>query len=499
MVRPACLSIIQFSLQILLNDHPEWASGPVTVVSEDKPLGLVLETNRMARESGVERGMRYSAALGICPSLRAAAVDEAVMQEQTQEIVALLYRYSPQVEECSFDPGTFWLDARGLNSLYRSAEHWITAVRSAVAAEGFFCRICIGFSRFGCYAGAKSATRRFHSSTQERHWTQTAPVSLLPLPPRVQQRLAELGIETVGEFQALPREGIRSRFGMETDAVFRFAVEEDQIPIQGSDLPVELTAASHPANSVTNRELLLREIESLLLDLLSRAVAGGLSLNRLTIELTCEDESNRNETVRPAAASRDAAVWLRLLRLRFEDFSTTTAILAISLNAEAATVSLPQNELFAVKNARDLAAGARAFARLRAQFGNGAVCRVMLQQEHRPDLRFALLPIDRPVLPVPQRIQPDDSSTTWRSSQTHTGFNPVDGQRRQLVRRIYCTSVQLHSRHGLRPAAGPFLISGKWWQQEAERHYYYAYHGKRLFWLYYDGGSNRWMMQGSVE
>ncbi len=487
MVRPACLSIIQFPLQILLNAHPEWASEAVAVVSEDKPLGLVLETNRMARESGVERGMRYSAALGVCPSLRASVVDEAAMQAQTQDIVALLYQFSPQVEECSFDPGTFWLDARGLDSLYCSAEQWITAVRSAVVSQGYFCRICIGFSRFGCYAGAKSATRRFHSSAQERHWTQTAPVSLLPLPPRVQQRLAELGIETVGDFQALPREGIRSRFGMEADAVFRFAVEEDLVPIQGSDLPVELTATSHPASPVTNRELLLMEIESLLLDLLSRTVAGGLYLHRLTIKLTYEDESKRSEAVRPASASRDAAVWLRLLRLRFEDFTASSAIVTISLNAEAARVSLAQNELFAVQNSRDVAAGARVFARLRAQFGNGAVCRVVLQQEHRPDLRFTLLPIDQPVLPASQQAQCDAS------------FNPAGGRRRQLVRRFYCAPAQLQARHGLRPAAGPFIISGKWWQQEAERHYYYAYNGKRLFWLYYDGGSGHWMMQGAVE
>lgn len=486
MVRPACLSIIQFPLQLLLNAHPEWASGAVAVVSEDKPLGLVLETNRMARESGVERGMRYSAALGICPSLRAAVVDEAAMQAQTQEIVALLYQYSPRVEECTFDPGTFWLDVRGLDSLYRSAEHWITAVRSAIEAQGFFCRVCIGFTRFGCYAGAKSATRRFYSSAQERHWTQTVPVSLLPLPPRVQQRLAELGIETVGDFRALPREGIRSRFGMETDAVFRFAIAEDQVPIQGAELPVKLTAASRPATPVTNRTLLLSETESLLLDLLSRAVAGGLYLHRMNIELTCEDESKLSETVRPASANRDAAVWLRLLRLRFEGFEVPSAVIAVSLYAEAASASFPQSELFAVKSTRDLAAGARVFARLRAQFGNGAVCRIMLQQEHRPDLRFALLPIDQPVLPA-------------SSPDANPGPEPVGAQRRQLVRRIYCTPVQLQSRRGLRPAAGPFVISGKWWQQEAERHYYYAYRGKRVLWLYYDGGTGSWMTQGTVE
>ena len=479
MVRPACLSIVQFPLQILLNANPEWSSQAVAVVSEDKPLGIILETNRVARETGVQRGMRYSVALTVCPALQADVVGSAAVQQQTDECITLLYRYTPHVEECSFDPGTFWLDARGLESLYRSVEQWVGALRRAMAGIGYFCRICVGFSRFGSYAGAKSATRLFRSSAQERRWAQSAALSLLPFTPKVEQRLAQLGIATVAEFCALPREGIRSRFGAEADTIYRFAVEDDIVPLQGSAPLSELTSTTRPAAPIRDRTLLLAEIESLLLDLLSQTVAAGLYLQQLYIELTFEDQSLQREVLRPAAASRDAAVWLRLLRLRIEELSASSGVSCLVLTAEAAAASVSQSDLFSTAVKRDPAAAAGAFARLRARFGNGVVCRVVLQQEHRPDRQFVLLPLDRLQLPA---VRAD-----------------VSRRRLQLVRRIYDSASELPSRDRLRPAAGPFIVAGRWWEQESERHYYYAYHGKRIVWLYYDSETDLWMLQGSVE
>ena len=110
----------------------------------------------------------------------------------------------------------------------------------------------------------------------------------------------------------------------------------------------------------------------------------------------------------------------------------------------------------------------------------------MLQQEYRPDRQFVLLPLDRPILP---------SVATTGSPHSRNGTQG----RPRLVRRIFSSVVELSSRTGLRPAAGPFIISGRWWEKEAERHYYYAYRGRQIVWIYYDTGSERWMMQGTVE
>ncbi|TVQ38632.1 MAG: hypothetical protein EA384_08785 [Spirochaetaceae bacterium] len=484
MVRPACLSIIQFPLQILLNAHPEWSSQAVVVVSEDTPLGVILETNRAAREAGAQRGMRYSVALTVCPALQAGVVGGDVLQQQIDGCITVLYHYTPHVEECSFDPGTFWLDASGLGALYHSPAQWVAAVRRAMQKIGFFCRICVGFSRFGSYAGAKSATRLFRSSAQERRWAQSAPLTLLPLPPRVEQRLAQLGIATVGDFCALPRDGIRNRFGIEADTVYRFAVEDDTVPLQGDVPAAELAGSTRPVTPVRDRAQLLAEIEALLLDLLSQTIVAGLYLQQLTIELSFEDHAPQYEVLRPATAERDAAVWLRLLRLRMEDLNVPSGVSQIALQGRTVnSAAAAQTDLFSSKVKRDPAAAARVFAHLRARFGNGVVCRVALQQQHRPDRQFVLLPLDRPALPAAAAVS-----------------SAFDGKRHcRLVRRIYDSAIELKSRSRLRPAAGPFVVAGRWWEQESERHYYYAYCGRRIVWLYYDSGTRRWMQQGTVE
>ncbi|TVR02283.1 MAG: DNA polymerase Y family protein [Spirochaetaceae bacterium] len=476
MVRPACLDIVRLPLQIVLNRNPEWKERPVAVVSEDAPLGAVLFTNRVAEQAGVQRGLRYAAALSICPALHGSVVGDTEIQNAIDSLVSLLQRFTPHVEECAFDPGALWLDAHGLEALYGSVSEWALTVRAAVRGQGYFSRICVGYSRFGSYAGAKRAVRGFQSSAEERRWVRGAPVSLLPLPTEVEQRLQQLGTTTVGEFCALPREGIRSRFGMQTDAVYRLATEPEVLPVQGADTPSALRAQMVLDSPLSSTTALLSAIEGLLLDLLSQTVATTQHMRRIELELDCEDGSCLREALQPATPSRDAAVWLRLLRLRFESVQTAAPVQRITVHVEAAAVNQPQSELFSTAPRRDRAAAARAFALLRARFGNNVVCRMVLQPEHRPDRRFVLMPLDQ--LQLPARIRP-------------AGLH--------LVRRILDQPVELASRRGLRPAAGPFVVSGKWWEQEAERHYYYAWRGRQILWIYHDCDTNRWFIQGGVE
>ena len=68
----ACVDIGSFLLQLLLRRHPDWHDRPAAVVSEDKPLGIVVSVNRPARAAGVRVGMRYAAALSLAATCRRA-------------------------------------------------------------------------------------------------------------------------------------------------------------------------------------------------------------------------------------------------------------------------------------------------------------------------------------------------------------------------------------------------------------------------------------------
>ena len=74
MSRMACVNIPSFALQLLTRKESLWLDHPVAVLTEEKPMGIILEINRRAKDCGVKTGMRFSAALTRAPDLHAAAV-----------------------------------------------------------------------------------------------------------------------------------------------------------------------------------------------------------------------------------------------------------------------------------------------------------------------------------------------------------------------------------------------------------------------------------------
>ena len=121
MDRWACVDVPELPLQLLLRREPAWGSGPVAVVADDRPEGVVRHVNTAARRCRVLPGMRYAEALSLCASvagrtgggvegttddragsggLQAAVVDDREVADAVVEITETLRRFSPAVEPC---------------------------------------------------------------------------------------------------------------------------------------------------------------------------------------------------------------------------------------------------------------------------------------------------------------------------------------------------------------------------------------------------------------
>ena len=212
MQRWACVDVLAFPLQIVLQDHPDWVGLPAAVVDRNKPQGVIQWANEPARRSGVLPGMRFAAALALVPELRADVSDVDRLGSAIDELVELLLRHSPQVEPAADEPGVFWLDACGLERLSGSMQHWADDVNRDLDAAGFFARVVVGFSRFGSYAVARGASRRttvFGAPEQELAAARLVPLARLRLAPGFRDALARLGVRTVGQLVSLPPAGIR--------------------------------------------------------------------------------------------------------------------------------------------------------------------------------------------------------------------------------------------------------------------------------------------------
>jgi protein ImuB len=489
-----CVSLAAFPLQLLLRRHLEWVACPVAVIAEDRPQAPILWVNEAARRAGVLPGLRYAAGCSLAADLRAGVVPPIEIAKAVAAITERLRRFTPEVEPSTEEPGVLWLNATGLDHLYTSLEEWARVIAADLGDAGFRATVVVGFTRFGTYAVARAreGTVVFENPDQERAAAQRVQLDRLDLDPELRDTLSKLGVGTVGTMLSLPPEGLFERFGPDAYRLHRMAAGELWAPLQPCHTEEPILQAlilDHPETDATR---LLFLVKRLLHPLLAALAARGEALVVLTLRLLLDGRGSLEEHVCPAAPTLDAAQILDLVRLRLEMAALPASVVEVELTARGVRATREQLRLFAERPRRDLDAANRALARTRATFGDQAVVRARLTDEHLPEASFVWEPLGRVSLPRPRQVAV-----------------------RSLVRRIFAKPIPLpplrHTRddgssllggkHGaVEERSGPYISSGGWWVREVHREYYFAETRRgELFWIFYDPHRRQWFLQGTVE
>ncbi len=535
---------------------------PVAVVDEDRPQGVVLWIGEAAFRRGVRTGMRYATALSLAPGLRAGVVPQDEIEAGRAAIVEILFRFTPGIEPCDADPGVFHLDASGLARLLGPPDVWAAALRDALLAAGFRSRIAVGFTRFGVRAAAKTVpsdavrdavrdglcessrdTSRegdrgaamrgiivFASPEEERRAAERTPLARLGIDPSLRDMLGKLGVFTAGEFLALPAEGILRRFGKEALALRRFAEGGPGTPLARTIPPDPLAESVVLEHAESDAERLVFIAKRLLDPLVARAAARGLAITGVVLGCSLERHPALREELRAAAPTLDAAQIMDLVRLRLASLRLPSAVTEMVLTATGSAASVEQLRLFAERATpgRDLRAAERAFARLRAEFGDDVVVTARLRDGHLPEASFVWEPATRAALPKVRSGAPRfpgisaSPATTAASSRasSQTSSQTV----LPLVRRVFTRPLPLSPRPHHEPVSdarnewlvrgpedgtvvrlsGPYVVAGGWWAgapgSEVRREYAFAETSRgHVLWIYSDPRRKRWFLAGRVE
>ncbi|MGA2766237.1 MAG: DNA polymerase Y family protein [Spirochaetia bacterium] len=487
MAHRGCISIDRLPLQILLRDNPEWKGTPVAVTKEEKPQSPILALNREARERGLVAGMRYASALSLVPSLRARAVSSGRVAEAQDRIVRLLFAFTPDIEPCPFDTDAFWVSVDGLRSLFESESRWIEKVRGALAAEGFAASVVVGFTRFGTYAIARSrqCAMVFASRTDECALLSRSSIDILPLPPRTKSMLRKLEIRTVERFVSLPAGETTRRLGKEAGLLRQAILSDDPLPIQPVAVREAVHCARHLDAPLVDLELLMPHIDELLAIEAGRAETEKAVISGLTVILRTEEGEVATEVVRPAVPTLRTPLLRRLIHLRLSARQFSSGVEDIEILSARTQPSRGQEELFSLRG-RDLRAGARAFAAIRARFGNDSVTCARLSDSYLPERSFQWVPVQRPVLPAPPRER-------------------VATHHPSAVRRILFTPRRMKPIPQV-PGEGaePFVASGSWWGTGDTdalflRHYFFRGSHAGILWFFVDKLTDTTWVQGVVD
>jgi protein ImuB len=473
--RIACVDVPALPLQLLLARRPAWRPRPVAVVEKDAPQGLVLFVNAAAFRAGVRTGMRHGAALALAPALRADVVPGEEVAAGVAALTARLLTFTPGVEPGAGTPGVFHLDASGLSRLHGSVAAWAAAVLRGLADAGFVARIAAGFTRFGVYAAARTGRGAVVFATQEDEARAARGVALgrLGAGPALVATLTKLGVVTVGDFLALPEEGLARRFGDEALHLHRFAAGGPGTPLHRAvpEEPLEEGAAlEHPETDAARLVFLAKRLAD---RLLAKAAARRLAVAGIALRLVLERHPSAEEDLRVAAPTLDAAQILDLVQLRLAALRLPSGVVRMTVAAAAVPATEEQLQLFAERPRRDPAAAERAFARIAAEFGADAVVVARLAEGHLPETQFAWETFSRAVSPRPS--PPDDPP---------------------LVRRILAEPLALP--HPPVTLPGGWLVSTRWWTEAPVRREYRvaARSGCLLSLAFHDFSSGVWFFQG---
>jgi protein ImuB len=458
------------------------ATAPVAVTLANR----VIACSSAARSAGVLRGLRRREAAARCPQLHVVTADPDRDARFFEGVVAAVDELVPRAEVLR--PGLMVLPVRGAARVFGSEQQAAERLIDAVAAAGAECQVGIA-DRLSTAVFAARAGRvvepgedaRFLSALSIRQLS-TEPSLSGPGREELTDLLWRMGIRTIGQFAALSRTDVASRFGADAVAAHRFACGEPERAPSGGEPSRELDAVLHcdpPIDRVDAAAFAGRSLASTLHQTL---MAAGMGCTRLAIHAVTANGEELQRVWRCAEpltedATADRVRWQLDGWLHNRTTARPTApVTLLRLQAvEVVSAEALQLPLWGGLGEDDRLRARRALVRVQGLLGPEAVQVPVLSGGRGPAERITLTPLgDEPVpqadpsQPWPGQL-PEPSPTVLLDDPVElldAQGNPV----RVTSRGLFSADPARLAAHGrddrLRWWAGPWPVDERWWDPD---------------------------------
>jgi DNA polymerase-4 len=198
-------------------DRPELLGRPVIVGGSDPTSrGVVSAASYEARKFGVHSAMPLRTAYRLCPQGVYLPVDGRRYQAASRDVMAILRRYTPQVQQISIDEA--FLDVTGSRALFGDGETIARLIKAAVHDEVRL-TVSVGVASTKLVAKVASDLRKPDGLVVVPPGDEAAFLAPLPISrlwgvgEKTALALREYGVQTIGDLAALPRDVLERRFG----------------------------------------------------------------------------------------------------------------------------------------------------------------------------------------------------------------------------------------------------------------------------------------------
>jgi DNA polymerase-4 len=392
---PSPLRIIHVDLDAFFaaveqRDRPEMRGKPVIVGgdprSREYTRGVVSTCSYEARKFGVHSAMPLRTALQLCPDGIFLPVDGARYQRVSREVMTVLRRFTPAVEQVSIDEA--FLDVGGSEALFGPAPEIARRIKEEVR-QATRLTVSVGVATSKLVAKVASDLRKPDGLVivePGREAAFLAPLEIRRLwgiGPKTAERLHALGVRTIGDLAALPVETLARALGDHGATLQERALGIDPDPVVGGGETAK--SVSHEttfAVDVTDTAELERALLALSEGVSARLRAGGLRASTVAVKI--RDSQFRTITRQkqlPEPSDLTEPIWHAALELaRPEVRGKKIRLLGVAATGLGAPEQISLFDVVDEKQRRVVEAADA----VRRRFGQRAVTRASLLQRGLP-------------------------------------------------------------------------------------------------------------------
>jgi len=215
--------------------NPELKGKPAAVAGDPKRRsGIILAANYEARKYKVKTTMLLHEAKKLCPGIILVAPDHGLYERKSREVMAILQRYTPIIQQNSIDEA--WLDLAGSIKIFGDPVTIAKKIMKDIMDElDLWCSIGISENKFL----AKMASEMKKPLGITELWERDVSEKIWPLPVRemygigkqTEKRLSNLSIFKIGDLAICDKRLLTNTFGKYGEELHRLANGIDPSPV----------------------------------------------------------------------------------------------------------------------------------------------------------------------------------------------------------------------------------------------------------------------------
>lgn len=360
-------------------DRPELRGKPV-IVGGGGPneRGVVSAASYEARRFGVRSAMPLRTAGALCPGGIFVPVDGRKYAAVSRQVMAILRRYTPSVEQISIDEA--FLDVAGTEALHGPPDAIARSIKAAIHGE-LELTVSVGVAATRLVAKIASDLRKPDGLVvvplgEEEAFLAPLPIARLwGVGEKSRAVLADYGVRTIGDLANLPPDLLQRRFGSMGPVLHDRARGIDPTPV-GDGEAAKSVSHEHTFDRDTNDwEIIERTLLALSEGVAGRLRAGGVKAGTIGVKIRDSgfDTHTRQRTLQEPTDQTDR-IWHTAVDLTRPNVRGKT----LRLLGVSATHLAERQQLSLFGGDERAEAATRAMDEIRKRFGSRAITRARL-------------------------------------------------------------------------------------------------------------------------